>query len=310
MTIVFFGTTSFSAAVLEALAQDTRFRIAAVVTTPDKPVGRKQEIQESAVAQLGFALELPVHKLPTLRTPEAAELLNSYDADIFLVVAYGKIIPQNILDLPKIAPINIHGSLLPKYRGAAPIHAALLHGENQTGITIMQMDAEVDHGDTYVMHSLEIEPDECEPQLETRLAALAVKHIGDDLEHIVEGALQRTPQDHTNATFTKIIDKEDGRIDWNKSANEIYNQFRAYYEWPGVFTSFHDKRLKVLDCEPLDTELKNVNPGIVITEENKIVVACKTGGLLLLLVQPEGKQPMLPQEFVNGHKDFIGTALM
>ena len=306
--IVFFGTSSFSATILESLFFDKRFSVSAVVTTLDKPVGRKQLMQESAVAQLANALELPLHKMVSVRSIEAEEILKAYNAEFFVVAAYGKIIPKNILDIPSLGSINVHASLLPAYRGAAPIQGALLNGEQKTGITIMRMDEEIDHGQIYAQHLLDIEADECEPQLETKLAALSATNIGDDLEKIKNGTLVATDQDHSKATFTKIITKEDGHINWNKSASEIFNQFRAYYEWPGIFSLYDGKRIKITDCQPGEIVLnENKKAGTIFSEENKIYVACGVGALQLLLIQPEGKHPMLPQEFINGHKDFLNS---
>jgi methionyl-tRNA formyltransferase len=309
MNIVFFGTSSFSAAILETLLADERCAVLAIVTSPDKPVGRKQIMQESAVAQVATAAAIPVHKLSSLRTSESASALTAYDADFFVVAAYGKIIPQNILDLPKHGSINVHASLLPAYRGASPIHGAILAGETQTGITIMAMDAEVDHGAMYAQHTIAIEPDECEPQLESRLAALSMKYISEDLQQIFDGSLKAVAQDHAKATFTKIITKEDGHINWMKSATEIYNQFRAYYEWPGIFAMYDGKRLKILDCQALPELTSTATPGTVIVQDHIVMISCGSGSLQIITVQLEGKQPTLVNDFLNGRPHFIGSML-
>jgi methionyl-tRNA formyltransferase len=307
--LVFFGTSTFSATVLQRLLENPAFSIAAVVTATDKPAGRKQEMQESAVAKTAAKYSFPVLKPKTLKDGAIFQELKKLSADLFLVAAYGKIIPKNILDLPKLGPINIHGSLLPEYRGASPLHAAILDGRSKTGITIMRMDEQMDHGEMLIKHELPIAPDQTEPELEKDMAELAAEHIAEDLLLISSGKVYPEVQDHSKATLTKIINKEDGLIDWSKSASKIYNQFRAYSAWPGIYTFFNVKRLKIISCKPSQAETEDRVPGKVFKRNDRIFISCGQGAIELLDLQLEGKNVAIVKDFILGHKDFVGAEL-
>jgi len=307
--LVFFGTSSFAATVLERLLGDPAFSVVAVVTATDKPVGRKQEMQESSVAKAAAKYPVPVLKPKFLKDEAIFQELKKFSADIFLVAAYGKIIPKNILDLPKLGPINIHGSLLPEYRGASPIHAAILDDRSKTGITIMRMDEQMDHGEILIKHDLPIAPDQTEPELEKTMAELAAKHIAEDLLLVASGKIYPEIQDHSKATFTKIINKEDGLVDWSKSATQIFNQFRAYAAWPGIYTFFDGKRLKIISCKPFEIGVQDSASGKVFINEDRIFVYCGQGSLELLNLQIEGKNTSSAKDFILGHNNFIGTLL-
>ncbi len=309
MKIIFFGTSRFSAHILESLQKD--FDIAAVVTQPDKPVGRKQEIQQSAVAEVAEQLKLKVLKPTTLKNPEIEAELKQLNPDMFVVVAYGKIIPQNILDIPAKGALNIHGSLLPKYRGASPIQSAILDGEKETGITIMLMDAEMDHGPSLLSGKVAIEPNETFTEVETKLCELAQQLIKEALEKYPTGQLTVQPQNHDQATFTKIITKADGKIDWNKSASEIYNQYRAFSKWPGVWTSYEGKIFKLIKIQPSSKELSSeVETGTVIKNGDAYLVKAGAGYIELMEVQLEGKNNVSAKDFALGHKEFEGSKLV
>lgn len=304
--IIFFGTSEFSAQILNAVA--AKYPVTAVVTQPDKPVGRKQIVTPSLVAKTSEALGLKILKPTSLKTEEVFSELSALKPDLFVVVAYGKIIPKNILELAVKGPINIHGSILPKYRGASPIHSALLNGEKETGITIMLMDEQMDHGPILLQESLEINPNDTFIELEKKLADLSEKLILQAIPDYLEGKLPPKEQDHSAATFTKIISKEDGKIDWNKTALEIYNQHRAYIVWPEIWTTFGGKILKIKNCR-LAEDPSDHNPGKVYQKDGKVYVQAGLGSLELLEVQPEGKNTMSVSSFVAGHKDFTGVEL-
>jgi methionyl-tRNA formyltransferase len=305
--ITFFGTSKFSADILSSLKAN--FNIVAVVTQPDKPVGRKQEITPSPVAELAGTLNIPVLKPNTLKSSEAFEQIKALNSDLFVVVAYGKIIPQNILDLAAKGPINIHGSLLPKYRGASPIHAALLNGEKETGITIMLMDSEMDHGPILLMRALDIAPDDTFIELEDKMSVLAQDLINEAIPKYLSGELKPQEQNHSEATFTKIIAKEDGKIDWNNKAEDIYNKYRAYVVWPGIWTTFNGKVFKIKKCG-LSPHQTDIPAGTVFEKDGSVLVQTGSGSLELIEVQVEGKNPVVVKDFILGNKDFLGSKLV
>lgn len=301
--IIFFGTSEFSKEILKTL--ESNFEVLAVVTQPDRAVGRKQEITESAVSKEAHSLKIPVLKPESLKDASALNELQALPkADLFIVVAYGQIIPKAVLDL---APaINIHGSVLPKYRGASPIHAALLSGETETGISIMLMDEKMDHGPILKIEKVKIEESDTFIELEKKLLALAKTLIIPTANDFLEGKIKGQEQDHSKATFCKTISKEDGRIDWNTNASEIFNKYRAYIQWPGLWTLFDGKILKVRKCLPNTTK---TTAGVVSKDGEKIVVGCLDTSLELLEVQLEGKNPTAASDFLRGHPNFVNTKL-
>lgn len=330
MKIVFFGTDNFAAHVLDVLRQS--HEVVAVVTVPDAPVGRKQILQETAVSAL--AAGLGIRTLKPVKLKDDAELesvLRDCNADIFVVAIYSKIIPQNILSLPSKGNINVHPSLLPLYRGPAPIRTPLLNGDTKTGVSIMLMDEQVDHGPLLASEEMDIELVDTNVSLTDKLAKVAAPLLVQAITGYETGAIMPQPQDHTKATFTKLVSKEDGRIDWSKSAQEIYNMWRAYQPWPGIYTTWNGKLLKIIECKPvpsgfspfqgeiergefqvstspsLSLERRGTGPGIVLSGG---VIACGSNTYLqTLTLQPEGKQPMDIKSFLNGNKDFIGSSL-
>ena len=225
-------------------------------------------------------------------------------ADLLIVVAYGQIIPKAVLDL---APaINIHGSILPKYRGASPIHSSLLSGETETGISIMLMDEKMDHGPVLKIEKVKIEPEDTFIELEQKLCELAKTLIIPTANDFLEGRIQPQEQDHSKATFCKTISKEDGRIDWNTNVAEVFNKYRAYIQWPGVWTTFEGKILKIKKCLPNTIK---TTAGVVSLNGEKILVGCLDASLELLEVQLEGKNPTTASDFLRGHPNFVNTKL-
>jgi methionyl-tRNA formyltransferase len=291
---------------LRALFADQRFEIIAVVTRPDEPTGRKQVLTpppaKIAAQELGLRLLQPETLKDKNWTASYAEL----KPDIAVVVAYGKLIPQDILDIPKYKTLNVHPSLLPKYRGPSPIQAAIANGDEKTGVTIMQLDSEMDHGPILEQQTISLNGTETTPQLEARLANAAAAILSDSVAQYAAEDIIPAEQDHSAATFTHLITRDDGRVDWSKSAVEIERLYRAYDPWPGIWTEWKrgskSIRLKLFEVsvEP------NVSsePGTV---RESLTVACGTGGIKILRLQPEGKKEMSAEEFLSGHPEIVGS---
>ncbi len=301
--IVFFGTSEFSKEILKKLKE--HFEILAVVTQPDRPVGRKQEILESPVSKEAGLSNIRVLKPENLKEISSLEQLkNLPKADVFVVVAYGQIIPKKVLDL---APaINIHGSVLPKYRGASPIQAALLNGETETGVSIMLMDEKMDHGPILKIETLKIKPEDTFFELEGKLLELAKNMIVPLLNDFLKGKLKPQEQDHGQATFCKVIKKENGCINWNDRSGEIFNKYRAYIKWPGIWTVFEGKVLKIKKILPSTIK---ADPGLVLKDGSKVLIGTAEGSLELLEIQLEGKKENSISDFLRGHQNFINTKL-
>lgn len=307
--IAFFGTSRFSAEILAALKD---FEIVLVLTQQDKPVGRKQEVQETPVAQTANSLGIEnVHKPASLKTPEAVEVITNARPDILVVVAYGKIIPKNILDIVPDKAINIHGSLLPKYRGASPIHAAILNGETETGITIMLMDELLDHGPILEMKSIPIEPDDTFVEVEEKLLLLAQQMIVEAIPKYLEGHSEPEPQNHDLATTCGVISKEDGKIDWTKSAKSIYDKYRAYIVWPGIWTNWNGKYIKISQCKLAEdlVGVSGLETGTVFKKDQDYFVQCGQGALQILEVHMQDRAKVAVKFFVLGQPKFVGSRL-
>lgn len=298
---ILIGTSEFAERIFKKL-MEVRLplvEIVGVITTPDKPVGRKQILTPSPVK-----IWAKKNKLPVLQLEKIKEL----KPDLIIVTAYGQIIPKEILNIPKFGALNIHPSLLPKYRGASPIQTVILNGNKQTGITIMLMDEKMDHGpivssSQFMVHGSKMTYEELAEKLADIGAELLIKTLPD----YINGKIKPKPQDHPEATFTKIIKKQDGKIDWNKSAEEIERQIRAFHEWPTAYTFFNDKQLKILEADIM--EGKNKKPGKVFAENKELMVQTGNGVLILKQIQLEGKKPMSTRDFLNGHPEIIGSNL-
>ncbi len=312
MKIVFFGTANVALPILEVL--NNSHQVMAVVTTPDVNIGRKQELTESPVSALAKDLNLKILKPQNVKNnPEFAEELKKLEADIFVVVAYGKILPMEIISLPKLKAVNIHFSALPKYRGASPIQAALLNGDRQTGTSLFILNEVVDGGPMLSQKIVDIEPDDNYFTLSDKLARVSAQIVNQILEEYSAGKLAPLPQDEAAVSHTKIITKEDGRIFWEKSAAEIYNQFRAFYIWPGIWTTWNGQVLKITECVP-NPELRNQSgtaenyrTGTVL--EGGIVACGENAALKINRLQLAGKNEVSISEFLNGYREFVGSRL-
>ena len=308
MKIVFMGTPDFAAGALEALIK-AGHEITAVVTQPDKPKGRSGQLQFPPVKECANKYNIPVMQPKRIKTPEAIEELKKYEADVFVVAAFGQILSQEILDMPKYGSLNIHASLLPKYRGASPIQSVILEGEAETGITIMQMDSGIDTGDMLYTLSIGIEPKDTFETLHDKLMLLGGEAIVEALELLEEGTLVPQKQDESQSTHVKMISKEMGNIDFKKSAAEIDRLVRGLNPWPSAFTFYKGKQMKIWDVDVLTGEA-NALPGMVTeVTKNEIKVACGQGTVAIKELQLEGKKRMSAHDFLLGVKVVPGDAL-
>jgi methionyl-tRNA formyltransferase len=300
------GTPEFAVPSLERLA--AVHEMAAVFTQPDRPSGRGQKLAAPPVKQSAVALGLAVHQPLKIRTPDVLELLRDIAADAIVVVGYGKIIPQTIIDLPRLGVINLHASLLPKYRGAAPINWAIVRGETRTGVTTMKIDAGLDTGDMLLTEEIAIAPDDDTVTLGSKLAMIGAPLLARTLDGLSRGEIVPTPQNHAEHTLAPILRKEDGRADWALSAEDLSNRVRGLQPWPGVYTPFRDGVLKI-EKATAESTLYAEEPGILIVAGHRLFVACGSGRLELLEVRPEGKRCMPAADFLNGARVQPGERL-
>ncbi|HDY72874.1 MAG TPA: methionyl-tRNA formyltransferase [bacterium] len=254
---ILMGTSEFAERIFTNFYQRLNFDIAAVVTTPDKPAGRKQKLLPSPVKKFAEENKLPVFDFEHIKDPQSIDKIKELNPDLIILCAYGQIVPKEILEIPKYGALNIHPSLLPKYRGASPIHAAILNGDKISGVTIMLMDEKMDHGDIISNFKFQIsKPKITYKELEDKLIDVSADLLIKTLPNWIEGKIKAQAQDHSKATFCKIIKKQDGKIDWNKSAEEIERTIRAFHQWPTSYTFFNNKQLKVLGADTKEDKIK------------------------------------------------------
>lgn len=310
MRIIFMGTPDFSVGTLEALIE-AGHEIALVVTQPDKPKGRGKTMQFPPVKEAALAHNLEVYQPRRVREPECIEYLRKYQPDMIVVVAFGQILPKEILDMPKYCCVNVHASLLPKYRGAAPIQWAVINGEKVTGVTTMRMDEGLDTGDMIMKTELELDAEETGGSLFDRLAVTGARLCVETLEKIQQGTAVYTPQKHEEATHTTMIKKQLGEIDFTKSAEEIERLIRGLNPWPSAYTKCGDKTLKIWKASVVDMESTAENqPGTVISVgKNSLLIQTGKDGLSLEEVQLEGKKRMDIGSFLRGNAIETGMIL-
>lgn len=309
MKVLFMGTPDFALGCLLALIEN-KYDVCGVFTQPDKPKGRGYELSASPVKQMALEKNIPVFQPSTLKNGEAFEIIKELNPDIIVVVAYGKILPKDILDFPKFGCINIHASLLPKLRGAAPINFAIINGDKKTGVTSMYMNEGLDTGDMLLKEEVEINDDQTAGELFEVLSVLGARVLIKTLEKIKDNTITRQPQDESMATYASIIDKKLGKIDFNKSALQVHNLIRGTNPWPGAFASLNGKTMKVLKSK-IKNEIKEAPPGEVIFADTKngLVISCGEGAIIIQQLQFEGKKRMEATEFLKGNKIEIGTIL-
>jgi methionyl-tRNA formyltransferase len=299
MRVVFLGTPEFAVPSLRALAAE--HAVAAVFTQPDRPKGRGNQPAESSVKSAARELGIAVHQPERIRRPESVELLHALAADMMVVVGYGQLIPQTVIDLPRFGILNVHASLLPKYRGAAPIQWAIANGETETGVTIMQIDAGLDTGDMLLKASLKIGPEETAPELSARLAPLGADLLLAAIRQIADGTAHREKQNEPEATLAPILRRQDGLINWPLPAQQIYNRQRGFYPWPGAYTTFRGQQLSLLRAKP--AAMYNLSPGALRPEKRRLFAGCgENTALELLEMQLAGKKSMTAEAFLNGYR--------
>lgn len=309
MKLVFCGTPLFAVPSLERLAA-AGFNLQLVVTQPDRPQGRGMELTAPPVKHSALKLGLPVLQPEKIRKNEDFQAqLTALRPDAIIVVGYGRIIPPWMLTLPPYGNINVHASLLPKYRGAAPIQWAIANGETTTGVTTMLLNEGLDTGDTLLQKQLAIRDDDTSLTLAPRLAELGAELLTDTLRGLKEERILPVQQNHAQATLAPILKKEDGLVDFNRTAQQVHNRLRGFQPWPGAYTPFRGKTLKFLSAQVEDT-LSNLAPGELRVGDEKLFVGCGQRTVLQLLqVQPEGKKPINAREFINGYRPAAGERL-
>ncbi len=307
LNLVFCGTPRFAVPTLEKLIA-SGFAVSAVVTQPDRPRGRGLELAPSPVKARAVELGLPVTQPAKIKNnPEFQSLISSLHPDAIIVVGYGRMIPQWMLDLPRHGNINLHASLLPKYRGAAPIQWAIARGEPATGVTTMRIDSGLDTGDILLQKEIPIVPQDTAETLAPRLAAMGAELMVETLRGLEAGEIHPRAQEHAKATLAPILKKEEGRIDFHRTAQEICNRLRGFQPWPGAFTAFRGKSLQLWEAKPVPSQIELGK--LVVQGDRLFAGSGESTALELLEVQPEGKKRMPARDFVHGYHPTTGEKL-
>lgn len=300
MRLLFMGTPLFAVPSLKALLS-SHHTVSAVFTQPDKPSGRGEKLSAPPVKRLALEQGIPVHQPEKLKAPEWQPVFSELNADAYVVVAYGKILPQWLLDLPRLGAYNVHASLLPKYRGAAPIHWAIANGETKTGITTMKLDASMDTGDMLLQHEIPIEPEDTCASIHDRLAEIGAELMLRTLEGLEKGTAKRIPQEPELASYAPMLKKSDGLLDWSQSAVSLHNRIRAFNPWPGTYTQLHGQTLRIWKAQPAGVSIESLPPGTLLHHgSGAAVVACGTGSLRLEEVQLENRRRTSALDFLHG----------
>ncbi len=302
LRIVFCGTPEFAVPSLRRLAERPEFSIEAVITQPDRPRGRGQQVSSSPVKEAALALGLHVYQPETIKSESSQEFLKRVAPDAVVIIAYGQIVPARLLPIPRLGWINLHASLLPRYRGAAPIHWAIANGETVTGLTTMQIDAGMDTGPTLLRREVEIGPDETAPELAARMSTIGADLIAESLLQFDCGEISPVPQEEKSASHAPVLKKEDGRINWGQTAHQIYNRMRGFTPWPGAYSKFRDQTCHLWGRpESGDTAGMHIEPGKIVLSSKEIYVVCGERTCLRLeSVQIEGRKKISAREFANG----------
>ena len=305
--LVFMGTPEFAVPSLRAVAE--RYEVPLVVTQPDRPAGRSRALRPPPVKVAAQALGLPVYQPDSLRGPEAVARLEAARPDAIVVAAYGEILRQNVLSLPPRGCVNVHASLLPRHRGAAPVAAAILAGDRETGVTIMLMDAGMDTGPILGRARERIRPDDTTGTLTARLAELGARTLVEVLPRWLAGEIEPQAQDNSQATYAPRVTKEDGLIDWSEAAEVIERKVRAFDPWPGAYTYWQGRRLRIVRAGVVEDWCGGEEPGTVLETAQGAAVATGSGALLLRELQLEGRCCVGCAEFLRGQRGFIGAVL-
>jgi len=299
LRIVFFGSPQFAVPALQALASSDQFSVNLIVTQPDRPAGRGREIVEPPVKLAAAALEIPVWQPTTLRSDEALQRLSAIDADLFIVVAYGEFFQRATLALPRYGCLNVHPSLLPRYRGSSPIQAAILNGDSETGTSIIKMVRKLDAGPILAQQRYALTSSETGGSLAVELARISAQMLPSVAADWCFQRIQALPQDEDEASYTRELTKADGGLDWHETATTVERKVRAYSPWPTAWTRIGGRRLVIAECA---AEGRNwaMLPGSVVVEQRAVFVACGAGSIRLLTVQPEGKRAMTASDWIRG----------
>ncbi len=312
INVVFFGTPELSVPFLSAIHKDADFHLVAVVTQPDKPSGRKGSITKPAVKIYAEEHGIPVLQFATLKSAEAKEQLSSLHADVFVVVVFGKLIPPVILQIPLHGCINVHPSLLPKYRGPSPFQEAILQGETETGVSIMLLDKGMDTGDILAQKKFAIDKEETGISIQTKICTVGVPLLVETIKQWIGKKIVSVPQNHAEATFSHLMNREDGKLNWNEPAIVLERKIRALQPWPGTWFTWkelgHDVLVKV---HTATVGSKSDQPtGTVLVEGESVSVVCGDHTQLILnIIQPEGKNKMSAIQYIHGHKTIVKTCL-
>jgi methionyl-tRNA formyltransferase len=307
LNLVFCGTPAFAVPTLEKLVE-AGFAVPVVVTQPDRPRGRGMELALSPVKQRALQLGLKISQPDKIKNnQEFRGQLAGVSPDAIIVVGYGRIIPQWMIDLPPLGNLNLHASLLPRYRGAAPIQWAIARGESASGVTTMRIDAGLDTGDILLQKEIPIAPQDTAVTLAPRMSAIGADLMVETLRGLQAGTVRAQPQDHAKATLAPILKKEDGRVDFQLTAQEILNRLRGFQPWPGAYTSFRGKNIHIWSAQPVERTLATAE---ILVESGRLIAGCGTGTALdLLEVQLEGRKCMSSADFVHGHQPRTGEKL-
>ena len=300
MRIVFCGTPEFAVPSLRRLVAEPGVSVEAVITQPDRPRGRGQHVSSSPVKEAALTANLHVYQPETIKSDSAQEFLKRVAPDAVVIIAYGQIVPARLLTIPRLGWMNLHASLLPRYRGAAPIHWAVANGETLTGLTTMQIDAGMDTGPILLQRQIEIGPDETAPELATRMSEIGTGLVVDSLLKFDRGEISPFPQDAQKASYAAMLKKENGRIDWTQTEQQIYNRMRGFAPWPGTYSTFREKPCHLWGFPKSGVSVGGA-PGEIISSTGELHVVCGEGTCLRLDgVQIEGRKRISSREFANG----------
>ena len=301
MRIVFVGAGAIGVPTLQTLLK-SEYEVVGVVTQTDKPVGRTQSMEPTPVKKAMQGTVVQILQPARIKDQQAIEKVRALKPDVIVVMAYGQILPRDVLEIPEIACLNLHASLLPRWRGAAPIQAAIAAGDQETGITVMYMNEGLDTGDILLQRTVDIRPDDTGESLHDRLAQTAPDALLESLPMLAKGSAPRIPQDNTLATYAPKLKREDGQIDWSEPAEVIERKIRAFNPWPGAFMKIDGRNLKIFCAATLNLRGR---PGEILRSEKELVVAADEGALSLGEVQLEGKRRMSAAEFLRGHSTLL-----
>ncbi|MGI6686115.1 MAG: methionyl-tRNA formyltransferase [Bacillota bacterium] len=310
MRVVFMGSPDFALPCLDKLLQSP-YQVTAVVTQPDRPKGRGKKLTFTPVKEKALEKGIPVLQPEKINNPEFIEKLKTMAPDVFVVVAFGQILKQELLNLPALGCINVHASLLPKYRGAAPIHWAIINGEKETGVTTMFMDQGMDTGDMILKKRIPIGEEDTTGLIHDKLAEAGGELLIETLELLLNKKVPRETQDHELATYAPILTREHELIDWTKTDREVHNLVRGMNPWPGAYTTFENKIVKIWEAKVIEDVSEEAKPGTVLSVVNGegICVKCGQGALLVSLLQPQGKQAMAGDAWARGARFKKGSTL-